>query len=897
MEFRHVFPALLRRWKFVATFVLVGAVLTAFLAVNTSPRYSATVRVAVSMRAFTANDLLQASPLLKLHIASFANMATSPSSLARVHDDVQFRGTVSQLARSVAVTPEVNSLIIQTRQSSPELAARIAEAVAAEAVVAITRVERPVSRKDSPAVVAEVVGGAVPDEAINLGLPFKVAAGAILGLLIGAAGAIVRKSLDTSIASGEEAASAAGTKVMATIPWDSLNADRVVSESRALNGPIDEALRLLRTNLQLAGLDTRLRSVAVTSALPEEGKSFLGARLACLIAGGGKSVLLIDGDLRKPEAAARLGLDNAVGVTTVLVGRADLEQVVQHHPSGLDFVGTGPLPPNPTEVLNSEAMRVLINSAGARYDLVIVDAPPVLPVADGQVIASLADAVILVAAHGRTQRDQLQVAADRIRTVGGRLAGVVMNMAPTSMSAYGAVSRRANAKSAGRTPRSLGRRLSSAAVAVASFFALIALSFLAVAIPGAAGPGFAMAGGALIAMIAVLGLERGGTALMVAASFLAPMNNVRMTSAGFSVTASDVALALGIASLAPTFLTKRLRVPSLYTAGLIGLLTFSFVASIFSDAPIGSVLAMPKLIVSTVLIPMIFLWWQPERRILLSLALAYCAGQVVSVIYGELDPVQVFRTYGLTTHVNNFGLASLLAITLLPWVHASMPRNLRWTVYPLGGVFFFGIWESGSRAALIVLILIAIVFPLLERSGRAAWVGLALATAGVMVSSSILAIHDNSALGRLLGGDSSVNSDNERTERLSEGWHAFLEHPLLGRGYTGVLVYHNIYLAVAVAIGIFGALSFALMVAAASLPLLTHPRPGGRVAYVAVAYGLFAALSTNLWDRFVWILFAIVLAVCDEESRRRSRSASELDARRAPTNPVRSSRGAVSSGV
>jgi capsular exopolysaccharide synthesis family protein len=188
---------------------------------------------------------------------------------------------------------------------------------------------------------------------------------------------------------------------------------------------------VLRTNLSFIDVDQHAKALVVTSSVPGEGKSTVASNAAIAMAGAGQKVLLIDGDLRRPQVATLLGLEPTVGLTSVLIGASDLDESAQHHaPSGLDVLTAGLLPPNPAELLQSRAMHELLEAARARYDVTIIDAPPLLPVTDAAVMASLTDGAVLIVRHGKTKRDQLTGAVARLAAVGSAPLGLVLNMAP-----------------------------------------------------------------------------------------------------------------------------------------------------------------------------------------------------------------------------------------------------------------------------------------------------------------------------------------------------------------------------------------------------------------------------------------------------------------------------------
>lgn len=404
-------------------------------------------------------------------------------------------------------------------------------------------------------------------------------------------------------------------------------------------------------------------------------------------------------------------------------------------------------------------------------------------------------------------------------------------------------------------PRTGSGRLTNTALYVGCGVVLFMLVVVSTLVPM-----LAIGAAAALTIVLALGFERAGTLCMILALFFSPMNIIRVVGGGASVTASDGLFVAATFLLLPTLMQQRLRVPALYAAGAAGLLTMGFVASVASTSPLLSLLLMSKFIIAGLIMPVIFMWWRPNLKLIVIMACAYVCGNVVSVAYSFIDPVQIFRSYGLTTHVNNFGHASLLSLALMPFIYRLIPR---WMLPALGIAALacgWGIWSSGSRAALLVLAVLVVLYPLLERSGRVAWLGAVAATTMVLFLSRIESTNDASALGRLLGGDASSNSDDQRTGQLALGWGQFKEHPLTGRGFVDVIEFHNIYLALLVAVGVFGLVAMLTMLWPAIQPLLFGTRPYGLIAYPALAYFGFGLLSTNLWDRFVWILIALILA-------------------------------------
>lgn len=197
--------------------------------------------------------------------------------------------------------------------------------------------------------------------------------------------------------------------------------------------PVSEAYRTLRTNLEFFSLDEPVRTLVVTSPGAKDGKSTVLANLAVALAQGGKRVILVDCDLRRPTQHTLFGLDNATGLTTMM-----LDEAAQSKPplretpvDGLRVLTAGPLPPNPAELLGSRRMKETLAALLKKADVLLFDAPPVLAVTDALVLAVRTDGVLLVVKAGGTTREHVQQAKERLERVNARIVGAVLNNAPT----------------------------------------------------------------------------------------------------------------------------------------------------------------------------------------------------------------------------------------------------------------------------------------------------------------------------------------------------------------------------------------------------------------------------------------------------------------------------------
>ncbi|MGR6337105.1 CpsD/CapB family tyrosine-protein kinase [Priestia megaterium] len=192
--------------------------------------------------------------------------------------------------------------------------------------------------------------------------------------------------------------------------------------------PVAEQYRTIRTNIQFSGTDEEIKSLLLTSSGPSEGKSTTAANLATVYAQQGLNVLLIDGDLRKPTAHYTFRLENHTGLTNVLTKQSQLGQAVQStEVPNLYVLTSGPIPPNPSELLASKQMGEVLAEMKERFDMVIFDTPPILAVADAQILANQVDASLLIVSSSKTEKDAALKAKELLTQAKSKLLGAVLN--------------------------------------------------------------------------------------------------------------------------------------------------------------------------------------------------------------------------------------------------------------------------------------------------------------------------------------------------------------------------------------------------------------------------------------------------------------------------------------
>ncbi|HEY5561915.1 MAG TPA: CpsD/CapB family tyrosine-protein kinase [Clostridiaceae bacterium] len=201
--------------------------------------------------------------------------------------------------------------------------------------------------------------------------------------------------------------------------------------------PMSEAYRTLRSNIQFSSFDKDLKTIMITSSGPGEGKSTTSSNLAVVMAMEGKRTLLIDCDLRKPRLHKNFGVTNTIGLSSLMIGEAKLEEVMKKTSvEGLFILTTGKRPPNPTEMLSSAKMKQVLTSLREVFDCIIFDTPPIIMVTDAQLVSQYADGCILVVASGEADREAAIKAKQLLEKAKANIIGVVLNKIDATSSKY-----------------------------------------------------------------------------------------------------------------------------------------------------------------------------------------------------------------------------------------------------------------------------------------------------------------------------------------------------------------------------------------------------------------------------------------------------------------------------
>ena len=454
MDIAGVLAALRRRWLPILLCLLAG-ISGAVTATETTPAvYQASARLIVNIPAArTPQEGVSGFQLTAQLLETYSEVATSRTAAQRVKDRLRLPEPASAVRRKIDATPQADTLLITVNatDNDPVRARSIADAAS---LVFIDAVEEFEEGKPNP-IEARVVDAADrPTQPISPRPTVNLVLGVLLGLGTGLATAALLEALDRTVKSPSQAADLFRSPLLGLVPRLKPNSLLPSTTADDPSSPSGEAYRALRTAVRFIDVDKPLRTILITSPLAGEGKTTTAANFAVALAHSGERVVLLDADLRRPRVAQLMGVPDGVGVTSVITRTAALEDVIQGWRDVLAVIAAGPIPPNPSEILGSQAMANVLEELRDLADVVILDAPPVLPVTDAVVLATQVDGVIIVARAGRTQRGQAAEARRRLDGVGAHVVGCVLNgVAPAAAYGYYADYRYTGAAAVPERPR------------------------------------------------------------------------------------------------------------------------------------------------------------------------------------------------------------------------------------------------------------------------------------------------------------------------------------------------------------------------------------------------------------------------------------------------------------
>ncbi len=431
MDLRDYMRIFRRSWVLIVCATLLGFIGGGAISVLATPRYTAETQLFVAIQnSGSVQELQQGNTFSQARVQSYVKTVDSPIVLQPVIDSLGLSITAEDLSERVKASTDANTVLINISagDSSPATAAAIAQAVADSLVRVVDELEKPKTGGTSPIHLSITKPAKAPSFPSSPNTKVNLAVGGLVGLALGLGLALLRATLDNRIRSEADLRRVTDAPLLGGIAFDQETSKNPLVTQTAPQSARAESYRRLRTNLQFANVATHAKTVLVTSSLPGEGKSTTATNLAISLAQAGQSVCLIDADLRRPMVSDYLGLERNVGLTTVLVGELDVNDVLQ--PWGdynLYVLTSGGIPPNPSELLGSDNMKQLIERLERVFDSVIIDAPPLLPVTDAAVLSQHVGGVVVVAGAHILRLQELQKSLAALRMVDSNLLGVVMN--------------------------------------------------------------------------------------------------------------------------------------------------------------------------------------------------------------------------------------------------------------------------------------------------------------------------------------------------------------------------------------------------------------------------------------------------------------------------------------
>lgn len=428
-DYMRVFRA---HWIAIVAATVLGALLAFGWTLLQPKVYTANGSAMITTGTSTSlGDALVGDNYAKSRVKSYLDIAKSRQVAQKAMEQLNISVPPDAVIARVAVSNPLDTAVLRVAASgnSPEEARALAEAWIAGMTEVVSELENTNATGGQVSIVRlqTLDSAALPSSPSSPNTRLAVGLGLLVGLAVGVAYALVRAAVDRRLRTSEAIEAEFDVAVLGTIPFDDDIAKRGVASAKR-DFHTTEAVRQLRTNLQFMDVDNPPRIIVITSALPGDGKSTVSIKLAEAIAESGQKVILVDADLRRPSVADYLGLVPGVGLTDVLVGRAQLADVLQAYGATGRFavLGAGPVPPNPSELLGSVAMRNLLQSLDPGA-IVLVDTPPLIPVTDAAILTARTDGALVVVRAGKTTIDVLDKALQNVDRVKGRALGVILD--------------------------------------------------------------------------------------------------------------------------------------------------------------------------------------------------------------------------------------------------------------------------------------------------------------------------------------------------------------------------------------------------------------------------------------------------------------------------------------
>lgn len=421
------------RWVALVTFTILGIIAASSYVLTISPEYSAEAELFVSaVGSDSTSDLAQGSNYSQQQARNYSIVATRQIVLDPVITALGLKTTVGELRSRVSASVPLNTSLISiaVTDSSPGRAAATANAVATSLVNTVIRLVPKRSDGTTPLRLESVQGATTPASP-SAPIPSIALALGLLGGLLAGLGYILLRELTSAKVRTVEQLGQLGLTLLGTIVYDRASANNPLVLQRGFSPVRAEQFKQVRTNLRFLQADERHKVFVVTSSIPGEGKSVTAANLAITLAASGSTVCLVEADLRRPSLATYFDLEGSVGLTTILAHDASVDDALQPWgPDRLQILLSGQVPPNPSELLSSTHAQQVFASLRDRFDVVVIDCPPLLPATDAAILGRYLGGAVLVVGSGKVETRELRNAVESLKAAGTPVLGAILNLAP-----------------------------------------------------------------------------------------------------------------------------------------------------------------------------------------------------------------------------------------------------------------------------------------------------------------------------------------------------------------------------------------------------------------------------------------------------------------------------------
>ncbi|SHI81598.1 capsular exopolysaccharide family [Dethiosulfatibacter aminovorans DSM 17477] len=424
-----------RKWIVVATtiFAAILAILVTMVAIT--PVYESNTTLMVnSSKTSSLGDIASGFDIGSINLSqklvvTYSEIVKSRIVLEAVIDKIELDMTYNELLEDITSSPvgSTEILKISVKNTDPAMASEIANTIADVFIKEVMRI----LKVDN----VEIIDEAIPiDHPVNINLKFNGAIGFIVGIMTGLSIILMLEMLDGTIKTSDDIEKHIGLPVIGSIfEFNSESEGIIVHENP--KSPISEAYRSLRTNINFANLDNNMKTILITSATPGEGKTQTVMNLAVAMAQNDKKVIVVDCDMRKPRIHKILNISNTSGIAEYLMDGRNIDDYINRmYNLDIDVMTSGKLPGNPSELLQSNVMKKMVEFLEKKYDYVLFDSPPVVPVTDAVVMTRYIEGAILVVASGNVGVDMVKKAKKSLEFSGVKLIGSVLNIIPTNHS-------------------------------------------------------------------------------------------------------------------------------------------------------------------------------------------------------------------------------------------------------------------------------------------------------------------------------------------------------------------------------------------------------------------------------------------------------------------------------